>query len=146
MERERLNPASLAEPSGFTHGVLVEGGRTLHLAGQDASDADGDVVAPGEVVPQFDRVLDNLTTVVAEAGGDPDDVVKLTVYVTDRDRYRANLGELGDVFRSYFSTYPAMALVEVNRLFKDGAVVEVEGVAVLDGDDDSDEADEEADP
>lgn len=131
MDKEILNPASLAEPSGFNHGVLVEGGKTLYLAGQDASDEDGDIVAPGEVLPQFEQVLDNLTTVVEEAGGVPDDVVKLNVYVTDRDQYRAHLDELGDVFRSYFTEYPAMALFEVNRLFQDGAVVELEGFAVV---------------
>lgn len=131
MGKEILNPASLAEPSGFNHGVLVEGGKTLYLAGQDASDEDGDIVAPGEVLPQFEQVLDNLTTVVEEAGGVPDDVVKLNVYVTDRDQYRAHLDELGDVFRSYFTEYPAMALFEVNRLFQDGAVVELEGFAVV---------------
>lgn len=131
MTKEILNPDSLADPSGFNHGILVEGRKTLYLAGQDASDADGEIVAPGEVVPQFEQVLDNLTTVVEEAGGDPDDVVKLNIYVTDRDQYVANLEELGEVFQSFFSEYPTMALFEVNRLFKEGAVVELEGVAAL---------------
>lgn len=132
MEREIITPPGLAEPVGFNHGILVEGGRTLYLAGQDATGPDGDIVAPGDLVPQFERVLDNLAAVCEAAGGSADDIVKLTVYVADREDYRANLEPLGDVFRQHFEDYPAMALFEVSGFFKAGAVVELEGVAVLD--------------
>lgn len=132
MEREIITPPDLATPSGFNHGVLVEGGRTLFLAGQDASGPDGDIVAPGDLVGQFERVLDNLAAVVEEAGGDPNDIVKLNVFVADRDEYVANLEPLGETFRERFDEYPAMALFEVSGFFKEEALVELEGFAVVD--------------
>lgn len=134
MRREILVPESLADPHGFNHGVAVEGGRTVYLAGQDATDPDGELVAEGDLVGQFERAMSNLAAVVEEAGGTSEDIVKLTVYVADREAYRANLSELGEVFREYVDDYPAMALFEVSGFFKEGALVELEGVAVVDTD------------
>ena len=136
MERTVLDPDELAPPNGFNHGIVVDGGRTLYLAGQDASGPDGDIVARGDLVGQFERALENLATVVEEAGGTSEDVVKLTIYVADREEYRANLGPLGDVFGQYFEEYPAVALFEVSGFFEADALVELEGTAVLDGGDD----------
>lgn len=132
MQREIVNPESLAEPHGFNHGILVEGGQWLFLAGQDASGADGEIVAPGDLIGQFDQVVHNLATVVETAGGDPDDIVKLNVFVADRDEYRANLGPLGEIFGDYFEEYPAMALFEVSNFFQPDALIEMEGFAVID--------------
>src|SRR5215813_9783553 len=110
-EREIINPPELVRPRGFSHGVVVEGGRLLMLAGQDASDAEGRVVAPG---------------------GGLQDVVKLNIYVTDRDAYRAQLKPLGEIHRAYFGRhYPAMALFEVKGLFNPDAMIEMEGIAHL---------------
>jgi enamine deaminase RidA (YjgF/YER057c/UK114 family) len=132
MEKQLINPEALAKPRGFNHGILVSGGRLLFLAGQDASDAEGRIAAPGDVVGQLDRVLRNLRAVVEAAGGSPQDIVKLNVYVRDRDAYVANLKPLGEVFRAHFGRYyPAMALFEVSRLFQDDALIELEGIAVL---------------
>lgn len=127
-----VNPDGLAEPRGFNHGLLVDGGQLLFLAGQDASDADGEIVAPGDLVGQFEQVMSNLAAVVEAAGGTPDDIVKLNVFVADADDYRANLEPLGEVFGQYVETYPAMALFEVSGFFKPEALVELEGFAVVD--------------
>ncbi len=131
MRKRVVNPDGLAEPRGFNHGIAVEGGELLFLAGQDASGPDGEIVAPGELVPQFEQVMANLAAVVEEAGGEPEDIVKLNVFVADAEEYRANLEPLGEVFGEYVDTYPAMALFEVGGFFKPGAVVELEGFAVI---------------
>ena len=132
MEKEILNPDELAPARGFNHGVVVEGGKTLYLAGQDGADANEEIVDPEDLVAQFDQVLSNLETVVKEAGGTMDDIVKLNVFVADRDDYVAKLDPLGDVFSSYFDEYPAMALFEVSGFFKEDALIELEGFAVVD--------------
>jgi enamine deaminase RidA (YjgF/YER057c/UK114 family) len=132
MDRKIINPPSLPAPRGFNHGILVEGGRLLFLAGQDASDAQGNIVAPGNLVGQFEQVLLNLKAVVEEAGGTMQDIVKLNVFVSDRDEYVSNLKPLGQVFRAYFGDhYPAMALFEVSAFFRDGNMIELEGMAVI---------------
>lgn len=132
MQREVLVPEGLAPPRGFNHGIAVEGGKLVFLAGQDASGQDGDIVAPGELLPQFEQVMENLRAVVEAAGGSSEDIVKLNIFVSDADEYRANLASLGEIFQRYIDTYPAMALFEVSGFFKPGAVVELEGFAVVD--------------
>jgi enamine deaminase RidA (YjgF/YER057c/UK114 family) len=133
MRREIINPPGLVAPRGFNHGILTKGGRLLFLAGQDATGADGRIVAPGDLVAQFAQALSNLTTVVEAAGGRTEHVVRLTIYVKSRDDYVAKLKPLGEVYRGYFGGhYPAMALFEVGGFFQPEALVEVEGIAVLD--------------
>ena len=132
MNRTVLNPPSLARPSGFSHGILTTGGPMLFLAGQTASNVDGQIVALGDIVGQYEQVLQNLQTVVEAAGGTMQDLVKITIFVDDRDEYRAHLKELGKVHRAYFGNhYPATALLEISRFFQDGALIEIEGIAVL---------------
>ncbi len=132
MEKKVLNPPSLAKPSGYSNGILTEGGRLLFLAGQTGMDGTGEIAAPGDLVAQFRQALANLKTVVEEAGGTVTDIVKLTIFVTDKAAYRANLKPIGEVYRSFFGRYyPAMTLVEVKSLFDDKALVEIEGLAVI---------------
>ena len=127
-----VNPESFVKPSGYANGILTEGGRLLFLAGQTGMDAAGEIAAPGDLVAQFGQALANLKAVVEEAGGTMTDVVKLTLFVTDRAAYRANLKPIGEAYRSFFGHYyPAMTLVEVKSLFDDKALVEIEGVAVI---------------
>ncbi|MDQ4077707.1 MAG: RidA family protein [Chloroflexota bacterium] len=134
MKKEIINPEVLAPPRGFNHGVVSEGGRLLFLAGQDGSDGEGRIVAPGDLVAQFEQVLRNLQTVVEAAGGQMQDIVKLNIFVADRDAYRAQLKALGEVHRRYFGAYyPAMALFEVSGFFQDEALIELEGMAVIGG-------------
>jgi enamine deaminase RidA (YjgF/YER057c/UK114 family) len=126
----RVNPASLARPSGFSHAVLASG-TTVHLAGQTALDATGTVVGAG-VVEQFEKALSNLLSALAAAGGQPADLVALTVYVVDMDDYRARARDIGAVWRRLVGTdYPAMAGIGVSRLWDVEALVEVQGTAVL---------------
>ena len=133
MRRENINPPELVAPRGFTHGILTTGGRLLFLAGQDATGADGRIVAPGDLVAQFTQALSNLTSVVEAAGGRAEHVVRLTIYVKSRDEYVAKLKPVGEVYRRYFGGhYPAMALFEVRGFFQPDALVEIEGIAVLD--------------
>ncbi len=132
MEKRIINPPTLAPPKGFNHGILVTGGQLLFLAGQDASDAEGRIVAPGDLVAQFEQVLLNLKAVVEAAGGTMQDIVKLNVFVRDRADYVAKLKPLGKVFRAYFGEYyPTMALFEVSNLFQQEALIELEGIAVV---------------
>ena len=130
--RTIVNPASLPQPKGFNHGVATTGGRTLFLAGQTALDSEGKIVAPGDIVAQYRQVLGNLRAVVEEAGGTMQDIVKTTIFVSDRDGYKAHLKELGQVHIEFFGKYyPATALLEISRFFDDDALVEIEGIAVM---------------
>ena len=132
MEKQIINPPSLARATGFSHGILVTGGRLLFLAGQTASDADGRIVAPGNLVAQYEQVLRNLQTVVKAAGGTMQDIMKITIFIRNRDDYLAQLKPLGKVHRAFFGTYyPATALFEIARFFQDEALIEIEGLAVL---------------
>ena len=130
MSLERVNPASLAVPSGFSHAVVGEG-RIVVLAGQTALDGSGRVVGDG-VVEQFERALGNLLTALAAAGGRPDQLAGLTVYAVDLADYRAHAREIGAVWQRLVGReYPAMAGIGVSRLWDDEALVEVQGLAVL---------------
>ena len=133
MEKEIINPSSLARPVGFSHGIAVRGGRLLFLAGQTGSDVDGRIIAPGDIVAQYEQIMRNLQVVVEEAGGRMQDITKLNIFVRDRDTYQAHLKQLGRVHRSFFGAYyPAMALFEISRFFQDEALIEIEGMAVID--------------
>lgn len=132
MQKTIINPPALPAPRGYNHAILVSGGRLLFLAGQDASDAEGNIVAPGDLVAQFEQVLRNLQAVVEEAGGGMQDIVKLNIFVRDRDDYLARLKPLGAAFHSFFGDYyPAMALFEVTGFFREETLIELEGFAVI---------------
>jgi enamine deaminase RidA (YjgF/YER057c/UK114 family) len=132
MSKQIVNPPNLTAPSGYSHGILTDGGRLLFLAGQVGSDATGRIAKPNDLVGQFDQAISNIRTVVEAAGGRATDVVKLNVFVRSRDDYVANLKPLGAVFRRHFgSYYPAMALFQVSALFDREALVELEGMAVI---------------
>ena len=126
----RVNPESLARPSGFSHAVVGRG-TSVFLAGQTGMDASGAIVAGG-VVAQFEQALTNLLTALAEAGGTPDRLASLTIYIVDMDDYRAHGREIGQVWKRLVGTdYPASAGIGVSRLWDAEAVVELQGLAVL---------------
>src|SRR5438093_6937384 len=132
MTTERINPAELARPSGFSHAVAATG-RMVFLAGQTGVDRDGNV-ADGGVVPQFERALTSLLTALGSAGGLPSDLVSLTIYLTDMADYQAHAREIGAVWRRLAGTeYPAMAAVGVTRLWLPELLVEIQGIAVVSG-------------
>ncbi len=132
MPKELINPPQLPEPRGFNHGILAYGGKTLFLAGQDGSNAEGVITAPGDLVAQFEEVLKSLQAVVEAAGGTMQDIVKLNIFVKDRQDYRAKLKELGPIHHKYFGRYyPTMALFEVTGFFQEENVIEMEGFAYI---------------
>ena len=127
-----VNPPSLPAPSGFAHAVITTGGRTVWLAGQTAMDATGQIVAPGDVVAQFEQALSNLLTALRAAGGEPEHLVTMTTYIVDVPDYRSRAREIGRVWRRLVGErYPAMAGIGVSRLWDDDALVEVQGIAVV---------------
>jgi enamine deaminase RidA (YjgF/YER057c/UK114 family) len=128
---ERVNPPELSPPTGFSHAVVATGSRVVFLAGQTALDADGKVV--GDTLPeQFERALANLLSALRAAGGTPADLARVTVYATDVAAYRVHARELGGLWRELAGRdYPAMAVVEVVRLWDERAMVELDGFAVL---------------
>ena len=133
MTAERINPAGLARPSGFSHAVAATG-RMVFLAGQIGMDRDGKVAAGG-IVPQFEQALANLLIALAEAGGHPSDLVSLTIYLIDVADYQAHGKQIGAVWRQLAGTdYPAMAGVGVTRLWLPEALVEIQGIAVVSAD------------
>ncbi len=119
-------------PIGYSHGVESQGGRTVYLAGQVAFDAGGRIVGADDLVRQFDQALANLRETLHAAQAEMTDIVKLLIFVKDKQDYQNNLKEIGKVYRTYFGRYfPAMSLVEVSNLFEDGALIEIEGIAVV---------------
>ena len=131
MDVERINPSELARPSGFSHAVAATGGRIVFLAGQTGMDRDGTVVSGG-VVAQFEQALANLLTALAAAGGQPEDLVSVTLYIVDVGDYQAHGKEIGAAWRKLAGTeYPAMAGVGVTRLWIPDALVEIQGIAAV---------------
>ncbi|WP_327113470.1 RidA family protein [Streptomyces sp. NBC_01341] len=128
----RINPAELSPPTGFSHAVTATGGRLVFLAGQTALDGDGKVV--GTTLPeQFETALGNLLTALRAAGGSPAALARVTVYATDVGDYRLHAPELGRIWgRLAGRDYPAMAVIGVARLWDEQAMVELDGIAVLD--------------
>ena len=127
---EAINPEGWARPAGFSHGMLAAG-RVLAVAGQIGADPEGRL-SEGGLVPQFDRALGNVIEVVSAAGGRIEDVVSMTIYVLDRAAYLAARPALGEVWRRRAGRhYPAIALVEVRGLVAEGALVELQALAVL---------------
>ncbi|MFG2984904.1 RidA family protein [Streptomyces sp. NPDC048258] len=131
MSLERINPAELSPPAGFSHAVVATGSRLVFLAGQTALDPAGKVV--GETLPeQFERALSNLLTALAESGGAPADLARVTVYAVDVAAYRGCAAELGRIWRRLAGRdYPAMAVIGVTRLWDTQALLELDGVAIL---------------
>jgi enamine deaminase RidA (YjgF/YER057c/UK114 family) len=132
MSFEFINPESLGAPRGYANGVLTNaGGRLLFIAGQVAWDQNQQVVSE-DMVEQFDRALANVLTVVSEAGGQPEQIARLIIYVTDKNEYRDHMKQVGERYRARMGKhFPAMVLVEVKSLLEDGAKIEIEGTAVL---------------
>jgi enamine deaminase RidA (YjgF/YER057c/UK114 family) len=132
MAKTIVNPPGLPRPSGFSHAVEAQG-RILFLAGQTAQDAAGRIIAPGDLVAQFRQALANVQTVLAARGASAADLVKVTFYVRDKRDYRAKARAIGQVYQEALrGHYPATTLVEVSALWDDEALVEIDGIAVLD--------------
>jgi enamine deaminase RidA (YjgF/YER057c/UK114 family) len=118
-----VNAPELGEPSGFSHAVIAAG-RTVHLAGQ--------IGAGATIAEQFDSAAANMLVALRAAGGEPENLVSLQIFVTDVPGYKASMREIGHAWRKHFGRhYPAMGLFGVTDLFEPEAQVELMGVAVL---------------
>jgi len=126
-----INPPELGRPSGFSYAFDSRGKRSVHFSGHTALDGSGRIVGPGDLPAQFEQTLKNLRATAAAAQVEFTDLVKITLFVTDVEAYKARSAEIGAVYRKYFgSHYPAMTLVGVTRLWEADAMIEIEAVAV----------------
>ncbi len=133
METTIVNPDGLVKPRGYNHGIKVSGSSTLlFLGGQVAWDSHGQLVGENDVALQFDKALENILAVVRAAGGKAESIVKLNIYVTDKQAYTSCTKGLGQAYRKHMGKhFPTMTLVEVKSLYEPGAMVEIEGLAVF---------------
>lgn len=127
-----INPETLGRARGYSNGVVApKGAALLFIAGQIGWDEAQRIVS-ADFVEQFDRALANVVAVVEEAGGTPEQIARLVIYVTDKREYCAAQHEIGERYRARMGRhFPAMALVEVKSLLEDAAKVEIEGIAVI---------------
>lgn len=125
-----LQPDGWPRPRGYANGISAAG-RQVFVAGMIGWDAEGRIVGP-DIVSQTRQALLNIVEVLALDGAQPQDVVRLTWYVTDRAAYIAAAEQIGGVYREVIGRhFPAMSVVEVSALMEPGAVVEIEATAVV---------------
>jgi enamine deaminase RidA (YjgF/YER057c/UK114 family) len=126
-----LQPPAWAKPRGFSNGIAVRGGTTVYVAGQVGWTGAG-VWEAKDFAGQFRQALKNILEVLAQAGGRPEHIARLTWYVLDRDEYLASLKPVGAAYRELMGGhYPAMTVVQVSALVEALARLEIEATAVL---------------
>jgi len=129
-----LQPPGWAKPKGFANGIAVKGGTTVYIAGQVGFTGQGEWREKA-FAGQFRQALGNILDVLAEAGGRPEHIVRLTWYVLDKAEYLASLQEVGAAYRELMGrNYPVMAVLQVGALVEDAARLEIEATAVVPGD------------
>jgi enamine deaminase RidA (YjgF/YER057c/UK114 family) len=130
--KRAIHPLGWARPKGYSNGWLAQG-QVLFIAGQIGWNPRlGSPKLPKGFAEQFEQALTNVLSVVREAGGRPEDLVRLTIYVTDLKDYESAAKKLGEIWRRHMGRhYPAMTLLEVSSLLERTAQVEIEGTAVL---------------
>jgi enamine deaminase RidA (YjgF/YER057c/UK114 family) len=125
-----LHPEGWKRPRGYSNGIAAEG-RLVFVAGQIGWD-ESQVFRSDDLVEQVRQALKNTLAVLAEAGAGPEQVVRMTWYITDKRDYLDRSKEIGAVYRTLMGRhYPAMAVVEVSALMEDQAKIEIETTAVL---------------
>lgn len=125
-----VNVEALARPSGFSHAVVPAPGRTVYLAGQTAQGPDGAIVG-ATIAEQYAQAAANVIAALAACGGRPEQIVSITIFVTDVAAYRGALREIGGGHREHFGAhFPATSLFEVSALFDPAAMVELVCIAV----------------
>jgi enamine deaminase RidA (YjgF/YER057c/UK114 family) len=126
-----LQPPSWAKPKGFANGIAVKGGTTVYIAGQVGYTGQGEWRAR-DFAGQFRQALANILEVLAQAGGRPGHIVRLTWYVLDKQEYLGALQEVGAAYRELMGRhYPVMAVLQVSGLVEDAARLEIEATAVV---------------
>ena len=130
MKRTAYQPPNVFVPAGktYSHGVIVEAGRTLYVAGQTSRDAQGNVVCKGDAAGQTRQVLENMKKVIEGAGGRMEDVAKTTVYITDI-KHREAVGRVRQEF--FTGDPPANTLLVITALADPAFLVEIEAIVPL---------------
>ena len=127
---EILQPKAWASPQGYANGIAAAG-RVVFIAGQVGWDAEARMVG-SDLVAQAEQALKNIVEVLAEAGGTPDHLTRLTWYIIDKAAYVARRKEIGAAYRRVIGKhFPAMSLLVVAGLLEDDAQVEIEATAVI---------------
>jgi len=128
---DTLLPEGWKPPIGYANGIAAEPGRIVFVAGQVGWNAE-QAFASEELVPQFAQALANVLAVLAEAGGRPEHIGRITAYCCDKPAYLAARKQLGSVWREQMGThYPAMSMIFVSDLLDHPAKIELEATAVL---------------
>ena len=131
METRTLLPAGWAPPIGYANGIAVTAGRIVFIAGQVGWDAKQRFHSEA-IAPQFDQALTNVLAVLAEAGGGPRHICRITAYCCDKPGYLAARTELGAIWHKHMGKhYPAMSMIFVSDLLDFPARIELEATAVL---------------
>ena len=126
-----LQPPAWARPRGFANGIAVKGGTTVYLAGQVGFTGQGEWQAK-DFAGQFRQALANILEVLAQAGGKPGHLVRLTWYVLDKQEYLGALKDVGAAYRELIGRhYPVMAVLQVSGLVEAEARLEIEATAVI---------------
>lgn len=126
-----LQPPGWARPRGYSNGIAVKGGKTVYIAGQVGWTAEGRF-ADKSFGGQFRQALANVLEVLAQAGGGPEHLVRMTWYIIDREEYLAALREVGAAWRELMGkNYPTMAVLQVGGLVEAEARLEIEATAVV---------------
>ncbi len=122
-----IRAEGLSEPISH-YSDAVRAGHTIYVSGQAALDEKGNLVGPGDVIAQTRQVIENMKTVLAAAGATLGDVVKVTVYLADRD----DRPKVNEVRKKYFKgNRPASTLVEISRFAIEGMLIEIDAIAVV---------------
>ena len=128
---EILQPPSWPKPKGYSNGIAATG-RLVFFGGQIGRDEESETIVSDDFVAQAKQALRNIVTILAEAGGRPKHVVRLTWFVTDKNAYLGSQSELGRAYREVMGRhYPTMSLLVISALVEEGAKVEIEATAVL---------------
>lgn len=131
MSSQVLQPRNWQPPVGYANGISVAAGRIVFVAGQVGWNADQQFESE-DLVPQFRQALENILAVLAEAGGRPEHVCRLTAFCLDKPAYLAGRRELGRIWKSLMGNhYPAMSMIFVADLLDTPAKIELEATAVI---------------
>jgi 2-iminobutanoate/2-iminopropanoate deaminase len=130
MKKEIITSENLSKPLGiYSHAVKITGNQLLFISGITARDKNGNLVGKGDMKLQTQQVLENMKVILDRAGVTFDNIVKVTVFVTDLSRFK----DIHDVRAKYFKKdYPASTLVQVSRLVHEDMLIEIEAIAVID--------------
>jgi enamine deaminase RidA (YjgF/YER057c/UK114 family) len=126
-----LHPPGWAPPIGYANGVAVDGGRLVFIAGQVGWDAQQRFRSE-RIAPQFEQALRNVLAVLAQAGGRPEHVCRITAYCCDKPGYLAARKEIGAIWRALMGRhFPAMSMIFVSDLLDSPGKIELEATAVV---------------